>query len=117
MDFHECLIKFKKPLNLLYLINNFNCIMLLFFGKVRDTRFGCTINLVFPRFLFFIFFKVTKNNFIVFNKICHVYPTVQQLCSKAHQLVKISIIVNCWLFYFTLYISNLHTAVPNSSFL
>ena len=77
--------------------------MLLFFGKVRDTSFTCTVNVVFPRYVFFIFFKVTKKNFIVFNKICcYVYPTVQQLWSNAHLLVKISIIINCLLFNFTL---------------
>ena len=76
-------------LNLLYLINSFNCIICLFFGKVRETRFTC--NVVFPRYLFFIFFKVSKKNFIVFNKIYQAYSTVQQLWSNAHQLVKISI--------------------------
>ena len=51
----------------MYLISNFK---LCTFGKVKDTSFTCTINAVFPKYLFFIFFKVTKNNFIVFNKIC-----------------------------------------------
>ena len=74
-------------------------IMCLYFKKIGDTSITFTINAVFPRYLFFIFFKVTNNNFIVFNKICHVYPTVQQLWSNAPQLVKISIIINCLLFY------------------
>ena len=86
----------------MYLINNFNCVVLLFFGGVGDTSFTSAIDAVFPRYLFFIFFRVTKENFIVFNKICHLKPTVQQLWSNAHQHVKISIIMNCTLFYFTL---------------
>ena len=76
--------------------------MPLFFGKVADTSLTCTTNVMFPRYLFFIFFfKVSKKNFVVFNEICHAYSTVQQL-------VNITIIINSLLFlFYTLYISNL----------
>ena len=73
-----------------------------FSKKVRNTIFACTIKLMFPRYLFFIFFKIIKKNFMVFKKICNVYPTVQQFCSNAHQLVEIFIIISCLLFYSTL---------------
>ena len=35
-------------------------IMRWFFGKVRDRTFTCTATIVFSRYLFFVFFKVTK---------------------------------------------------------
>ena len=78
-------------------------IISLFFRKVRNTSFTVIIKVVFPQYLFFIFFKVIKKNFIVFNKICYIYQAVQQqLWSNTHQLVKIFIITDCLLFYFTL---------------
>ena len=65
--------------------------MCFFFENVRNTSFTCTINIVSRQYLFFIFFKVTKNNFIVFK--FHVYTTVQQHSSNTHQLVKIAIVI------------------------
>ena len=65
----------------------------IYFRKVKTTIFTCTIILVFPDYLFFAF-KISHKNFMVFNKICHIYSTVQQLSSKAHQLIKIYIIIS-----------------------
>ena len=55
--------------------------------KVRNTIFACTKKLMFPGYLFFIFFKILEKNFMVFNKICCVFPKIHQLWSNAHQLV------------------------------
>ena len=82
--------------------------MRLFSKNLRITIFARTVKLVFSMYLFFIFFKIAKKNFMVFNKIGHIYPVVQQRWSNAHQLVDISIIINCLLFYstFSVYLSN-----------
>ena len=42
------------------------------------------------------FFQKLEKNLMVFNKTCCVYPTV-------HQLVKISVVITCLLFYFSIF--------------
>ena len=39
--------------------------------------FTIATNVMFPWYLFFVFFKITKKNLVVFNKKTHVYSTVQ----------------------------------------
>lgn len=73
--------------------------MCLFFRKVRQKSFTFTINVAFLRYLFVIFLKQTKKNFIVSNKKCHVYPIVQQLWSNVYQLVNMFVIINCFFFF------------------
>ena len=104
MDVYKCLIKLLKTLNLLYLINNFK---LCTFGKVKDTSFTCTINAVFSKYLFFIFFKVTKNNFIVFNKICLLNNLIflEQRLSTCKDSYNYTLLFYTLLFY-TPYLSN-----------
>ena len=74
-----------------------------FFKKVRNTIFTYTRKRIFPECLCFLI-KVFKKNFMVFKKICYIYPTVHQFWSNAHQLVKISVIVTGLSFFSTFFI-------------
>ena len=48
---------------------------------------------MFPGCLYFRFIKMFQENFLVFNKMRGVLPTVHKLCSSTHQLKKISVII------------------------
>ena len=79
---HDTIASLKLGSKLKYL----NIMDFLFFRKVRDTSLTCKI-VVFPSYLSSFFSKQPRR--------------IQQLWSTAHQLLKLFIIINRLLFYFT----------------
>ena len=96
---HDTIASLKLGSKLKYL----NIMDFLFFRKVRDTSLTCKI-VVFPSYLFFIFFKVAKKN----------STTLEHRSSTSKDFYNYK--SSAFLFYI-LYISNLQIDEANPSFL